>query len=329
MKRTLLFFLSLCSLGFTQEAVTSVLILGGGVGSLTSAIYLARAGLSPVVLEGPAPGGLITQSHSVQNWPGEMEISGFDLADKIKAQALANGAKIYSEEVVAVDFSKSPFVLTTRKIGEDQTQQRRANRVIIALGSKPNFLSIPGEQTYWGKGISNCAICDGSLYRGSRVGVVGGGDAAVLEALYLANLAKEVTVFIRKDSFRGIEETRIQALKNKKNVKILFETEVKEIKGSKDKVTAVVVTTKGQPAYEYPLDGLFLAIGSQPNSELFKNVLELDSAGYIVLKKGQETSVPGVYAMGDIVDPVYKQAITAAGDGAKAALQAERGAELR
>ncbi len=325
MKRTVFLILSLFSVAYGAElSKVDVIVLGGGIGSLTSALYLARAGIVPTVIEGPSPGGLITQSHSVQNWPGEMEISGTKLADKVRAQVEANGAKLYQEEVVAVDFSKRPYLITTRGIGEEETTQRQANSVIIALGSKPNFLSIPGEQTYWGRGISNCAVCDGSLYRNAKVGIVGGGDAAVLEALYLSNIAKEVTVFIRKDAFRGIEETRIQALKAKSNIKVLYNTQLQEVKGTKDKLNAVVLKTSDKPAYDFPLDGLFLAIGSTPNSSLFKGALELDPQGYIVLKNDQETSIPGVYAMGDIVDPVYKQAITAAGDGAKAALQAER-----
>ena len=211
MKRTLILFLSVFSVVFASEptalVVEDVIILGGGIGSLTSALYLARAGVVPIVLEGPNPGGLIIQSHSVQNWPGEMEISGMALVDKVSKQVVANGAKLIQEEVVTVNFSKSPFLITTRKIGEQETRQRLCSNVIIAMGSKPNFLGIPGENTYWGRGISNCATCDGALYRGKSVGVVGAGDAAVLEALYLANIAKEVTVFVRKDAFSGIEDS--------------------------------------------------------------------------------------------------------------------------
>jgi len=314
----------LFSFVFAIEPIVPVMVLGGGVGSLTSALYLARAGIVPLVIEGPNPGGLIIQSHSVQNWPGEMEISGNDLAEKLRKQVLANGVKLIQEEVVSVDFSKRPYLITTRPLGETTTTQRATNSVIIAMGSKPNFLGIPGEDTYWGKGISNCAICDGSLYRGKRVGIVGAGDAAVLEGLYLSNIAKEVTVFVRKNAFKGIEEKRIKALAAKPNVKILFLSEVNEVKGVKGRLTSVMVKTKDKPVYEFPLDGLFLAIGSKPNSSLFKGQLDLDAQGYIVLKNTQETSVPGIYAIGDIVDPIYKQAITAAGDGAKAALQAER-----
>lgn len=306
------------------KEVEPVVILGGGVGSLTSAIYLGRAGVSPLVIEGPLPGGLLTQSHSVQNWPGEMEIEGAQLTEKMREQAAANGARFLDEEVVGVDFSKRPFTITTRSLdGTEAKHHIVAESCIIAMGTKPNFLGISGEQDYWGKGVTNCAICDGSLYKDKVVGVVGGGDAAVLEALYLANIAKEVHVFVRKDSLRAIEEKRVAVLREKPNVKFIYNTTVQEVKGDGEKVTSVVLKT-GSNSKTLPLDGLFLAIGSTPNSSLFKNNLKLDKRGYIELVKDQQTSVNGVYAIGDIVDPVYKQAISAAGDGAKAAMQAQQ-----
>ncbi len=301
-----------------------VVILGGGVGSLTSALYLGRAGLSPLVIEGPNPGGLLTQSHAVQNWPGILEIEGNELTEKMRAQAKENGARFVNEEVVAVNFSKRPFTITTRSLdGKEKLQQIQTESCIIAMGTKPNFLNIPGEQKYWGQGVTNCAICDGSLYKGKVVGVVGGGDAAVLEALYLANIAKEVHVFVRKEALRAIEEKRVQKLKEKPNVQIHYNTLVEEVKGDDAGVTGVVLKN-GSKSTPFKLDGLFLAIGSTPNTAIFKNALKLDKQGYILLTKDQETSTKGVYAIGDIVDPVYKQAISAAGDGAKAALQAQQ-----
>jgi len=307
-----------------QEKSETVVILGGGIGSLTSAIYLARAGLHPLVIEGGNPGGLLTQSHSVQNWPGELEIDGRSLADKIRGQAEANGARFLEEEVVEVDFSSRPFAVTTRALDlSKKTQKIFAESCIIGMGTTPNFLGIPGEKTYWGRGVTNCAICDGSLYKGQTVGVVGGGDAAVLEALYLSNIAKEVHVFVRKDHLRANETTRISALMDRPNVVFHYNTQVAEVKGNADGVTGVALKTKGMEPRDFRLDGLFLAIGSRPNSEIFQKSLKLDERGYIVLKKDQETSIPGVYAIGDIVDPVYKQAISAAGDGAKAALQSQ------
>lgn len=312
-----------------EEPVHSVVILGGGIGALTSALYLGRAELRPVVIEGHIPGGLLTQSHSVQNWPGEMEIEGQRLTDKMRKQSEANGAQFYADEVVAVDFSKRPFVITTRSVSGRKPKQRqiRAQSCIIAMGTEPNFLEIPGEngpKGYWGRGVTNCAICDGNLYRDQVVGVVGGGDAAVLEALYLSNIAREVFVFVRKDKLKATEEKRIQTLLAKANITIMYNTQVVEIKGDGNKVKAVSLKTIGKRPVDHPLDGLFLAIGSQPNSRIFKGAVELDSQGYVVVHSGQKTSVEGVYAVGDIVDPIYKQAISAAGDAAKAALQAQQ-----
>lgn len=306
------------------EDAESVVILGGGVGSLTSALYLGRAGLSPVVIEGPIPGGLLTQSHMVQNWPGVMEIRGMQLTDKMRDQAEVSGARFLSEEVISVDFSKRPLTITTKALdGSGKIRNLHALTCIIAMGTEPNYLGIPGEQEYWGKGVTNCAICDGNLYKDRVVGVVGGGDAAILEALYLSNIAKEVYVFVRKGELRAIEEKRIQALKEKGNVHFRYNTTVEEVKGDTSGVTGVVLSGRGN-VQEMNLDGLFLAIGSTPNSKIFQNVLKLDDKGYILLEKDQQTSTQGIYAIGDIVDPVYKQAVSAAGDGAKAALQAQQ-----
>ncbi len=306
-----------------------VVIIGGGIGALTSALYLARAGVEPLVIEGSTPGGLLTQSHSVQNWPGELEIEGAQLTERVRKQAEHNGALFRKEEVIGVDFSKRPFTITTRDLHDkEKTQEIQADACIIAMGTQPNFLGIPGEtgtDGYWGRGVTNCAICDGNLYRGLKVGVVGGGDAAILEALYLSNIAKEVHVFVRKNTLRAFEEKRIQTLLAKTNVTMHYNTTVEAVRGDGQMVTHVEIKTdlKKKPV-DFPLDGLFLAIGSTPNTSLFKGILKLDEKGYILLGKDQMTSIDGVYAIGDIVDPVYKQAISAAGDGAKAALQAQQ-----
>lgn len=307
-----------------EAAKESVVVLGGGIGALTSALYLARAGLEPLVVEGGTPGGLLTQSHLVQNWPGEMAIEGQALIEKVRAQAEASGARFLEAEAISVDFSKKPFVLTVQSFGsKPQQRQIFMHSCIIAMGTTPNYLGVAGEQTYWGKGVTNCAICDGSLYREQIVGVVGGGDAAVIEALYLANIAKEVHVFVRKDTLRANETQRIAALLERPNVTFHYNTEVVEVKGDAQGLAGVVLK-QGAKLHDFRLNGLFLAIGSRPNTQIFRNTLELDKQGYIVLKKDQETSIPGVYAIGDIVDPVYKQAISAAGDGAKAALQTQQ-----
>ncbi len=331
MKRLLYSFLIflLCGIPLTVRANESkdpqpVVIIGSGVGALTSAVYLQRAGVNTLVIEGENPGGAITQSPNVQNWPGELEINGQILVEKIRKQAEENGAKFVSQEVIAVDFTKRPFIITMRDVYDHEKMQTiEAKSCIIAMGSMPKLLGIPGESGdggYWTRGVYSCAVCDGALYRGKNVAVIGGGDAAILEADYLSNIAKKVYVILRSDQFRTIEILRKNALIKKPNVEVLYNTKIDQITGNGQNVTHLNLSTKN----DLPIDGVFVSIGANPNSEIFKHQLDLDENGYIRLKQDQLTSVPGVFAIGDIVDPHYKQAISAAGHGATAALQVER-----
>lgn len=327
--RKLIFLFVTSLMGLLQAEVAPapevhpILILGGGVGALTSAIYLGRAGFFPVVIEGPVPGGAITQSHSVENWPGEMKINGLELIDKIRAQAEANGAIFLSQEVVAVDFTRRPFVIETRDVYDSEKKQTLlANSCIIAMGATPKRLGVPGEETYWSQGVYSCAVCDGSLFHDRVVAIVGGGDAAISEADYLSNIAKKVFILVRGDAFRTFEENTKNAVLSRPNVEVLYQTQVKQILGNGETVSQLRMQgPKGESLLD--VDGVFLAIGASPNTEMFRKQLELDRSGYIVRKKDLQTSVEGVFAIGDISDPVYKQAITAAGDGAKAAIQAQ------
>jgi thioredoxin reductase (NADPH) len=305
-----------------DQKIYPVVVLGGGVGSLTSSLYLSRAGITPLVIEGASRGGAIAQSPKVQNWPGEVEISGMGLVEKIRDQAQFNGVQFLTEEVISVDFQKRPFTIVTRDLfNPEKTRVLKTNAAIIALGSRPNLLAVPGEQEYWTRGVYNCAVCDGALYRNQTVAIVGGGDAAVLEAEHLSNIAKKVFILVRKDKFRAFEERRLQELLVRPNVEVLYTTTVKEIQGIEEKVSQLIIVREGKEQI-LAVDALFLAIGSKPNSQLFAGQLEMDEQGYLLLKKDQETSIPGVFAIGDIVDPVYKQAIIAAGQGAIAACQA-------
>ncbi|HSX03943.1 MAG TPA: FAD-dependent oxidoreductase [Rhabdochlamydiaceae bacterium] len=310
-----------------QEEIYPVVILGSGVGALTAAIYLQRAGVDTLVIEGMTPGGTIIQSHMVQNWPGEMGISGQKLVDKIHEQAKENGAQFLSEEVISVDFSSQPYTITTRDLlKKDKIRQIKASSCIIGLGSSPNRLGVAGEEEkggYWANGVYTCATCDGALYKNKTVAVVGGGDSALIEADYLSNLAKKVYIIVRSSEFRHLEAVRKNLLLQKPNITVLYNTQVQEIQGNGKRVTNLLVD-KDQEKQSVEVDAVFLAIGATPNSNLFKNQLEIDAQGYIVLKNGQETSKKGIFAIGDIVDRENKQAITAAGDGAKAAIQAER-----
>jgi thioredoxin reductase (NADPH) len=301
-------------------AVEDVVILGGGVGGMSSALYLSRAGVKTILIEGNSPGGLIAQSHKVQNWPSELEISGYTLAEKIKEQAISSGTTFLDGVVTSVDFTKKPYVINI-KLQNKEEKLLKAKSCIIAMGTTPNLLKIEGEAQFWGKGVTNCAVCDGPLYKNKSVAIVGGGDSAILEADYLSDIAKQIYIFVRKPQFKTVEQKRLLKLKQKKNVKIFYQSTISAIHGNKDSVTHIDVLIKNK-AKSITIDGVFLAIGSKPNSIIFQDQLKLDHKGYIILEKDQKTNLDGIYAVGDIVDPVYKQAISASGDGAKAAIQA-------
>ncbi len=306
------------------EYKTDVVVLGGGIGGLTAAIYLARGGIPPLVIEGKVPGGAIIQSKKVQNWPGDIEISGFDLIEKIRMQAEKNGAILSHEEMVSIDLSSRPFSIIVQDV-YDSTKQRKiiADACIIAMGTKTQLLGAIGEKKYESQGVYTCAVCDGPLYRDKIVSVVGGGDASVLEADYLSGIAKKVYVLVRGSQLKGIEATRKENLFKKENVEILYNTEIVEIKGSDSAVEKIVIQNKAMDQRELDVDAVFLAIGAIPNTQLLEGQIELDDKGYIIHKNNLETSVSGVFAVGDVTDPVFKQAISAGGEGAKAAIQAQ------
>lgn len=310
-----------------DETITPAIVLGGGIAGLTAALYLAQANIPCTVIEGAKPGGALAQSHSVRNWPGKFDVPGADIVNDIKQQAIKNNVVVLEEEAVEVDFVSWPYRVKTKQLSDGKIIERPVLSCIVAMGAEPNYLGIPGEtgdDGYWGRGVSNCAVCEGSLYKDKRVVVVGGGDAAIVEAAYLANIAQEVQVLVRKDNFRAKDiKARDQAL-NKPNVKVYFNTQAKEVKGDGDKVTELVIeNSQTHERKNIDIDGFFLAIGSQPKTSIFKNQLELDTRGFIVLKKHQATSKAGVFAAGDVCDPVFVQAITSAGQGCMAALQAK------
>lgn len=282
--------------------------------------------MSPLVIEGPVPGGAITQSHIVQNWPGELEISGFDLMGKIHKQAESCGAQFLKEEVISVDFTRRPFIINTQDMMDpSKTHKIKAESCVIALGSTPKFLGVPGESEedgYWLNGVYNCAACDGALFKDKVVAVVGGGDGAIVEAHYLSRIAKKVYLIVRKDGFKTVEEVRKREVLSKPNIEVRYLTTIEEIKGDGNKMTHLVLKNKAT-LETLPVDGLFLAIGSKPNTDLFQGQLELDKLGYIIYKGDVQTSVPGVFVVGDMKDRIYRQGVSAAADGMKAVRQAE------
>ncbi len=317
------------SITFDASAVTfdkdtyPAVVLGGGVGGMTASVYLAMANVKTLLVQGSMPGGLLTQSLSVRNWPGEIELPGMAITDKLLAQARKHGVEIQSEQVVGIDTATWPYTITLSDVADPaRVRTVRALSVIVAMGALSNYLGVPGEKEYWSKGVTNCAVCEGALYKDKVVCVIGGGNSAIEEAHYLAGLAKKVYVFVRGESLRATDN-RKDDLMQCTNVEFVYNHSVQKVTGDGEKVTHVtVLNNKTKEEKNYTLDGVFLAIGFRPNTAVFKNILALDESGYIKLTVDQQTTVPGIYAVGDIVDPRYKQAVTAAGDGCRAALQA-------
>lgn len=299
------------------------LIIGSGPAGYTAAIYASRANLSPVLYEGHQPGGQLTTTTEVENFPGyPTGVNGTQLMDDLRAQAQRFEADIRSGYVTDVDFTTRPFRVTV-----DSSKEIEAETVIIATGASARYLGIPREDEFKGAGVSACATCDGFFYRDRTVAVVGGGDTACEEALYLSSLAKKVYLIVRKDYLRASKVMQKRVLDNPK-IEVLFNTNTKELLGTDYLEGARVIEYQGtdkEQVYDIEIDGFFLAIGHQPNTKVFEGKLELDPQGYIVTRDGSTaTSVPGVFAAGDVADSVYQQAIVAAASGCKAAMDAEK-----
>jgi thioredoxin reductase (NADPH) len=300
-----------------------VIILGSGPAGYTAAIYAARAMLKPLLIDGLQPGGQMTITTDVENYPGFADvIQGPWLMEQMRLQAMHVGTEMVADHIVAVDFKRKPFWLK----GDSGTEYT-ADTVIIATGAKARWLGLPSEHKFQGHGVSACATCDGFFFRGKRVIVVGGGNTAVEEAIYLANITEQVLLVHRRGVLRSEKILQERLFANPK-IDVLWNNELDEVLGTEDPLTVTGARLKSTLTGEtvtLPIDGIFIAIGHEPQSELFKGQLDMTPSGYIVTApRSTATSVPGVFAAGDVTDDVYRQAVTAAGLGCMAALDAEK-----
>lgn len=306
----------------TTEKVR-VLIIGSGPAGYTSAIYTSRANLKPLLYEGMQPGGQLTITTEIENFPGYPEgVNGTQMMDEIRQQALRFGTEIREKAIAKVDFSQRPF-----RCEDEDGNVIMAESVIIATGASAKYLGLDDEVKYRGMGVSACATCDGFFYRKKDVAVVGGGDTACEEALYLSTLARKVYLIVRKDYLRASDVMQ-RRVKERENIEILFNCNTAGLFGDEVVEGARLLRFKDTPQEEefsIAIDGFFLAIGHKPNTDIFKGQINLDAEGYIIVQGAStKTNVEGVFAAGDVADPHYRQAITAAGSGCKAALDAER-----
>lgn len=298
---------------------TKLAIIGSGPAGLTAAIYAARANLNPLIITGSKPGGQLMNTSYVENWPGYKSILGPDLMINMREHAAHFVCQFLEEDVTQTDLSKAPFKLTTHK-----GTQISADCVIITTGASPKQLGCPGEQEYWGKGVTTCAVCDGAFYKDRKVIIVGGGDTAMEDASFMLNFTNQITIVHIGAKLTASAATQKRVINNP-NIKIIYESTVTQFKGNGQHLTHATITNqKTQQSQEVPVDGAFIAIGLNPNVAPFKGQIQFNDYGFIQVENNTHASVPGIFVAGDVADYRYRQAITAAGAGCMAALDAER-----
>jgi thioredoxin reductase (NADPH) len=315
----------------TNTMKARLIILGSGPAGYTAAVYAARANLNPVLITGLEKGGQLTTTTDVDNWPGDVEgLQGPDLMERMERHAKRFETEIIFDQIASVELHSRPF----RLIGDSKTVYT-ADAVIIATGASAKYLGLPSEQAFMGKGVSACATCDGFFYKNQRVAVIGGGNTAVEEALYLSNIAEHVTLVHRRDKLRAekILITKLHQKVAEGKIKILWDSVLQEVLGDDSGVTGMrILHSKDNKSKDIELQGVFIAIGHTPNTKIFEGQLDMHN-GYIRVKGGAEgnvtaTSIPGVFAAGDVADHIYRQAVTSAGTGCMAALDAEKYLDL-
>ena len=302
-----------------MAAIENLIIIGGGPAGLTAALYASRGNLNPLVIEGKSQeaGGQLMWTTAVENYPGFESVMGPDLIGKLRAHAEKFGARFVTEDILSVDLKKRPFTLKT------ESGSYKAKSIIISTGAKARMLGLKSETAFMGRGVSTCATCDAAFFKDKEVAVVGGGDSAIEESLTLTRFATKVYIIHRRDQLKASKIMQDRAFKNKK-IEFIWNSLVEDILDlSQKRVTGLKLKDQNGKVTEKKIDGVFVAIGHIPNTDLFKGQIELDEKGYIVTK-GVKTSVPGVFAAGDVQDPFYKQAITSAGSGCMAALEVEK-----
>ncbi len=307
-----------------MSQIENVIIIGSGPAGLTAAIYNARALLKPFMIEGEEVGGQLMTTTEVENWPGfEHGIMGPELMDVIKKQAARFGTRFLSRNVTKVDFSSRPFKMW---VGDELFQSRA---VIISTGATAKYLGLESERKFLGRGVSACATCDGAFFRNQEVVIVGGGDTAMEEATFLTRFASKVYIVHRRDSFRASKIMVDKALNNPK-IEVLWNSAIEDIMGDKVVESVKIKNLEKNEVYEKKIQGVFIAIGHKPNTDLFKGQLEMNEVGYLTTKPGTTyTSIEGVFAAGDVADDMYRQAITASGTGCMAAMDSERWLEMQ
>ncbi|HEV2601002.1 MAG TPA: thioredoxin-disulfide reductase [Candidatus Babeliales bacterium] len=302
-----------------HSSVHKLIIIGSGPAGLTAGVYAARANLAPLIIEGSNPGGQLMSTSLVENWPGEKSIMGPALMMKMRDHAKSFGCTFLTENVTSVDFKNRPFTITT-----DKNKTMQAHAVIIATGALSKRLNIPGEQEYWSKGVTTCAVCDGAFYPNKEVIIVGGGDTAMEDASFMTRFTDKITIVHILDKLTASHAMQQRVLNNPK-IKIIYNSTVTKIEGDGSHVKQVIITNQQtKEITTLPADALFIAIGMNPNTKPFEGQLELDKIGYMQVHNHTRTSVEGVFAAGDVADFRYRQAITSAGSGCMAALDAER-----